>query len=92
MSSSDRPDVTPISPEALDELDAAVRKYAATEGDYVTGWVMVAAAAPDDDPNAVAYHFGESAHPPHALVGLHMAGLWRMEKIMKGEGGEPDDA
>jgi hypothetical protein len=72
-----------IDPESLDKLDAAIREYAG-KGDYVTEWVLVAAASPGDDPNAVAYHFGESSRPPHVLLGLFHAGTRRMEKFMDG--------
>jgi hypothetical protein len=79
-----------IDPKALDKLDTAIREYAGSN-DYVTEWVLVAAASPSDDPNAVAYHFGESARPPHVLLGLFDIGTLRMRKIYI-DGDESDDA
>jgi len=76
--------------KALDKLDAAIREYAGKD-DYVTEWVLVAAASPADDPNAVAYHFGESARPTHVLLGLFDVGMLRMKRVYM-DGDESDDA
>lgn len=58
--------------DTLEALEAAIRQHVSTagEGAYLTDWVLIAAAAVSEDPDATMYFSETSGGPMHHKLGL----------------------
>lgn len=72
-----------MSDATYDAMEEAIRAHVldATEGGYMAGWVLTAAAVPPSEPDSSHYLYANHEGAPHEWLGLLRMAVRRAERL-----------